>query len=180
MIDASNGPTTGCSDDQHAIIDLTLRMAEHVDQLQWDDLRSCFADDLTVSHSYVLDNGATEISAEEFIDGWRRALSGFSATQHMITNHRVSVDGDTATCSSYFQTQHVYPDDCGTNRWTLGGHYDFEFVRNGNEEGWRISELIMTGLWADGNRYVLELAAERATDNRGPLDLSAHAQESTE
>jgi hypothetical protein len=180
MSDASNEPTADRSDDRRAIIDLTLRMAEHVDQLQWDDLRSCFADDLTVAHSYVLDNGATEISAEEFIDGWRRALSGFSATQHMITNHRVNVKGDIATCSSYFRTQYVYPDGYGTNHWTLGGHYDFEFVRNGNEEGWRISELIMTGLWADGNRYILELAAERATDNRSSLDLSAHTQESTE
>ena len=53
--------------------------------------------------------------------------------------------------------------------WTLGGHYRFGLGRT--EDGWQIEELIMTGLWADGNQFLLERVDERSTDDRETLDL---------
>ena len=54
MSDSKNTLTPEQLGDRVAIIDLTLRMVEHVDLLQWDQLCSCFADDLVVNCSYVL------------------------------------------------------------------------------------------------------------------------------
>ena len=175
MSDARDGSSMDRLSDRMRIVDLTLRMIEHVDLLQWDRLHSCLTEDLSVNYSYVLGNGLTELTAEEFIEQWQRTLGGFEATQHMVTNHRVAFEdsegmtGDTARCTAYFQAQHFYPDDCGGSIWTLGGHYDFETVRE--DDGWRISELAMTGLWATGNRHLLQIAADRSVGSSTRFEL---------
>jgi len=155
--------------DRVAIVDLTLQMVRCVDQLQWDDLRACFADDLVVDYDHVLGDEPTEVAADEFVEHWRETVSGFEATHHLLTNHRVDVDDDEAVCTAYFQAQHFYPEKCGDSLWTLGGHYRFGLGRT--EDGWQIEELIMTGLWADGNQFLIERANERSTTDRETLDL---------
>jgi hypothetical protein len=155
--------------DRVAIVDLTLQMVRCVDQLQWDDLRACFADDLVVDYDHVLGDEPTEVAADEFVDHWRDTVSGFEATHHLLTNHRVDVDDDEAVCTAYVQAQHFYPENCGDSLWTLGGHYRFGLGRT--EDGWRIEELVMTGLWADGNQFLLERASERSPADRETLDL---------
>ena len=169
-----NGSTEGLTpqqlSDRAVIVDLTRRMAEHVDLLQWDRLDSCFTDDLTVNCSHVLgvDRGHVETSAAEFAEAWRRTVGGFEATQHFIANHRVRVaeEGSAATCAAYVQAHHYYANGAGDPLWTFGGHYDFDLVRAaGTAEheisGWLINGFMTTYLWEAGNRYLLEQAAER-------------------
>ena len=176
MSDSRHKLTAEQLSDRVAIIDLTLRMVEHVDFLQWDQLRSCFADDLTVNCSYVLekDEGHVETTAAEFAEAWRRTVGGFETTQHLLANHRVTVadtsddQRSTATCSAYVQAQHYHANGSGDPIWTLGGHYDFELVRPAGSEhddadpNWRISALMQTTLWETGNRHLLGEAAEHS------------------
>ena len=176
MSDSRNKLTPEQLSDRVAIIDLTLRMAEHVDLLQWDQLRSCFADDLVVNCSYVLekDKGHVETTAAEFAEAWRRTVGGFETTQHLLANHRVTIvdtsddQHSTATCSAYVQAQHYHANGSGDPIWTLGGHYDFELVRpaftdhDDADPNWRISALMQTTLWETGNRHLLGEAAEHS------------------
>ena len=176
MSDSRHELTAEQLSDRVAIIDLTLRMVEHVDFLQWDQLRSCFADDLTVNCSYVLgkDEGHVETTAAEFAEAWRRTVGGFETTQHLLANHRVTIvdasdeQHSTATCSAYVQARHYHANGSGDPIWTLGGHYDFELVRpaftdhDDADPNWRISTLMQTTLWETGNRHLLGEAAEHS------------------
>jgi hypothetical protein len=176
MSDSRSKLTPEQLSDRVAIIDLTLRMVEHVDLLQWDQLCSCFADDLVVNCSYVLgkDEGHVETTAAEFAEAWRRTVGGFETTQHLLANHRVTVvdtsddQRSTATCSAYVQAQHYHANGSGDPIWTLGGHYDFELVRPAGSDhddadpNWRISALMQTTLWETGNRHLLGEAAEHS------------------
>jgi hypothetical protein len=155
--------------DRTAIADLTLRIVNAVDFLQWSDLEECFTDEIVVDYEHVLGNGPEEVTAEEFVEQWKHILSGFEATQHLLSNHRVDVEDDIAECTAYFQAHHYYPDACGDSHWTLGGHYHFDCVRT--DDGWRIERLVMTALWASGNQYLLENGREDSSDNRSGLNL---------
>ena len=97
------------------------------------------------------------------VDEWIatvRAVFGFQATQHIITNHSIDIDGDQATCVAYMQAQHFLPNDQGDNTLTMGGYYTHRLVRTA--DGWKISKCKLTVTWLTGNRGIFDLAAQRA------------------
>jgi SnoaL-like domain len=76
----------------------------------------------------------------------------FATTQHMITNAFIEVDGDTATCRSYFQATMVYlrEDDQETDAFERqsfrgGGYKEDELVRTA--PGRRIAKRACIGAW---------------------------------
>lgn len=151
--------------DRNAIVAVTRRMAECLDQLDWTGLEACFLEELTVRYGYVLGDRLTAMPAAAFVDAWHEATAGLEATQHLLANHRVDVRGDEATCTAYCLVQHYYPEPSGGCTWTLGGHYDFGFVRT--DDGWRIGRLELADVWATGNRHLLERAAREAGGRAG-------------
>lgn len=50
-------------------------------------------------------------------------------------------------CTATFQATHRKTDD---SLWTLGGTYRFTLARTG--DGWRITGVVMTAVWSDGER----------------------------
>lgn len=148
--------------DRTAIVDVTHRMARCFDQLDWVGLEGCFCDEIAVRYEHVVGDDLVTASAAAFVEAWRGAMSGLEATQHLLTTHRVDVAGDEATCTAYCLVQHYYPDPSGSCVWTLGGHYDFGFVRT--DDGWLIDTLELTGVWAHGNRFLLARAAAHSPD----------------
>ena len=82
-----------------------------------------------------------KISSEAWADQAISLVSGFEATQHIITNHVVTIDGDRATCVAYVQAQHFNPQ----GMYTVGGYYTNTLVRT--PEGWKISKLKLTPTW---------------------------------
>jgi hypothetical protein len=77
----------------------------------------------------------------------------FSTTQHVITNANISIDGDAATCRSYFQATMVHEsvDTPGASMLTEGrsfrggGYYEDDLVRT--TDGWRITKRSCVGTW---------------------------------
>jgi hypothetical protein len=77
----------------------------------------------------------------------------FATTQHLISNAFIELDGDTATCRSYFQATMVYVEAPGAEVDMLtegrsfrgGGYYEDELVRM--PEGWRIAKRACVGAW---------------------------------
>ncbi len=146
------------TDQRLDIIATTTKMGWYADQRRWEDLHDIFTDTVTVDYTSLTGGEPADIPAADLINGWKAGLDGLDATQHHISNHLVTLDGDdTATVTAQFIATHRYPNPHGEPLWTLGGHYLFTLHRA--DDGWRIAELTMTATWASGNQHIMTLAA---------------------
>ena len=151
--------------DHQAISDTVIRYATGIDMRDWDAYRSCFTDEVDIDFTSFGGGEPQTMRADQWVAGVRAGLSGFKATQHISTNHVITLDGDDATCVSYMQAQHYLPNDKGDSSLTLGGYYTNSLVRTGS--GWRIRRCHLTVTWTTGNRHVFELARERYAAAQG-------------
>ncbi|MFF8844957.1 nuclear transport factor 2 family protein [Streptomyces sp. NPDC015127] len=144
-------------EDRLAVVETCTRMAWHADQREWDRLAGIFAEKVALDYTSLNGGEPVELTPAEIVAGWKSALGGYDATQHLVTNHLVDIEGDTAVCTAAFQATHRLATPHGSPLWTLGGTYRFTLVRTAGE--WRISALVMTATWADGNQHLPTLAA---------------------
>jgi hypothetical protein len=140
-------------EDRLAVIEVCTRMAWHADQREWEELTSVFADEVVLDYTSLNGGEPATLTPGQIVDAWSGLFSRLDATQHLVSNHLVTVDGDTAVCTAQFQATHLLANRFGSPLWTLGGAYRFDLVRTG--DGWRISGLVMTATWADGNKDLL-------------------------
>jgi hypothetical protein len=137
--------------DAHAIRDVLHAYAEGVDRRDWALFRDCFLDEVTIDLSSWDGRPATTQRADAWVAGVRAGISGFEVTQHLTGNHRVTVDGDRARCTSDVQATHVLDGE----RVVLGGWYETALRRTA--AGWRIAAHTLHVTWRDGRA---ELFAE--------------------
>jgi 3-phenylpropionate/cinnamic acid dioxygenase small subunit len=130
--------------DRLEITDLLNRYATAQDTRDWALLASCFTDDAKLDY----DTSGT-FDRADFVAHCEAGLAPMKATQHLVSNHVVTVDGDRAQSTSYVVAQHVLGDDV---TFTLGGTYHDLLVRT--PEGWRIA----------GRRFVTSWSAGRLRD----------------
>ncbi|MBF6341833.1 nuclear transport factor 2 family protein [Nocardia abscessus] len=139
-----------CGMDRLDVIDTCTRMAWHADHREWDQLADVFTDQVRLDYTSLSGGEPVMLTPAQIVAAWQDTLGGFDATQHLITNHLVTIDGDSAVCTASFQATHRKSDALGASLWTLGGTYRFDLVRSGDE--WRIGGVVMTAVWGDGNR----------------------------
>jgi len=126
--------------DRLAISDVLIRYATALDGRDWELLASCFTDDATLDY----DTSGT-YGRDAFVEHCRAGLARMKATQHCVTNHVISTDGDRAHSTSYVIAQHVRENDV---TFTLGGTYSDDLVRAGTE--WRIASRRFVTSWKAG------------------------------
>jgi hypothetical protein len=83
--------------DRQAIVDVCTTYALALDSRDWARLRACFTEDA------VADYGGIGASAgyEAIERTCRAALEPLSASQHLLGNHLVRLDGDAADSTCY-------------------------------------------------------------------------------
>ena len=128
--------------------------------------------DLTIAYTWIIDHGPRERLREIFtenavfiidtrhlngIDEIRgkieRTLGGLSSSQHIVSNHQVSIDGDTATSRCYLHAQHTLTGTEGGDNYVMAGRYIDKLVRVDSE--WLIAERQLMLDWTEGNNRVL-------------------------
>jgi len=127
--------------DRMDITATSLSYATGIDMRDRDLYLSCFTEELEIDFSSMGMEGPARVKAEEWVDQAFGLVGGFQSTQHIITNHVITLEGDEATCVAYLQAQHFNPD----NMLTVGGYYTNRLVRT--PEGWKISKLKLTSTW---------------------------------
>ncbi|KZB88284.1 nuclear transport factor 2 family protein [Amycolatopsis regifaucium] len=150
--------------DRLAVVEVCTRLGWHTDQREWEALKTVFADEVRLDYTSLNGGEPAVLTPEQIVDAWSGLLGGFDATQHLITGHLVTLDGDTAVCTASFQATHRLADPFGGPLWTLGGTYRFDLVRAG--DNWKIRGLVMTAKWADGNKDLMARAAEAVSAPR--------------
>lgn len=139
------------------IIEVCTRMGWHADQREWDRLTTILSEEVVLDYTSLNGGEPVTLTPSQIVDAWSHVLGGFDATQHLVTNHLVTLDGDTALCTASFQVTHRLANPFGSSLWTLGGTYRFDLVRRGDD--WKISGVVMTATWAEGNKDLMTLAA---------------------
>ena len=145
--------------DRLAISDVQLRYATGADTRDWVLYRSCFTDEIDTDFTSVFGGQPRRGNADRFVEAARRFLTGLKGTQHMITNHEITIEGDEATCVAYVQARHHLPNETGDADQTMFGYYTNRFVRT--PDGWKISACKLTVTWNSGNWGIFELARKR-------------------
>lgn len=135
--------------DRQAIVDVTIEYCWTLDEHAWERLALVFTPDAVA----VLGRECRGLG--EIEERVREALEPLDSSQHSVTNHQVTIDGDRATCRCYFRAQHLRSELTDGPLLMVGGRYEDELVRAAN--GWRITKRTLVSMWTDGNPAVLGL-----------------------
>src|SRR4051812_6031947 len=96
------------------------------------------------------------IGADRWVASIKPLFVGLGATQHTMSNARVEIDGDHATCVMYVQAQHFLARGDRDNSYTVGGYYTNTLVRS--PQGWRLRKVQLTVVWERGDKNVMTIA----------------------
>ena len=106
------------------------RYSTALDQRDWALLEQVFTEDL------VYDAGEwTTHSFPEYLERLRPYLEGCGPTQHLLGNHRIELQGDTARSAVYVRAFHVGTHELSETTYEMFGEYRDELVRT--PAGWR-------------------------------------------
>jgi SnoaL-like domain len=151
--------------DRTAITDIVNCYATGLDRRDWPLLRSIFTDQIAMEYSSVGMKPGT-YAADKWVRNAEVLFAGFGPTQHTLTNHAVTIDGDRAHCVAYMQAEHFIVEAApAANRWTIGGYYVVDLMRTGDT--WRIHTMALYMTWQTGNRDLSRMAIERGRQRLG-------------
>ncbi len=140
--------------DDREISDVVIRYTWALDHRRFDDLADVFCEDATADYGRLgVFKGPTAIGQAA-----AGSLGRFDRTQHIVSNHQITFDGDGAGAGAgasdgargrcYFQAQHVWVDSSGAHNYTVAGSYLDRYRRTAS--GWRIAERVLRVTWTDG------------------------------
>ena len=136
------------------ISDTVIRYATGVDMRDWATFRSCFTDEVDIDLTSFRGGSPVHLMADEWTERVRKGISRFKSTQHLSTNHVITLNGDEATCVSYMQARHYFPLETGEHCFIMGGFYTNTLVRT--PQGWKIRKLKQIVTWTEGDRALFE------------------------
>ncbi len=135
--------------DERNIVAVATAYTWALDQHRWDDLRDVFAPDATAD----LGAAARLVGIDAIVHRIRTALEPLDDSQHLVGNHQVVVDGDTATHRCYLHAQHIRRAATGGPNYIVAGRYEDDLART--PDGWRIVHRSLVVMWTDGNVAVV-------------------------
>jgi hypothetical protein len=146
--------------DRSEITDLFYAYAQGVDTRNWELFRSLFTDVVLLDFSAV--NGRQPAPTPR--DSWISYLAGLfgalDASQHVITNPRITVRENQATAMAYVRGEHVLRMPEEQLLYTVGGFYTNTAVRAA--DGWRWNAVAITVLWDAGDKRAMDIARTRS------------------
>ncbi|MBW2444356.1 MAG: nuclear transport factor 2 family protein [Deltaproteobacteria bacterium] len=147
---------------RQGIRDTLSDYAAGIDLRDWPRYRACFTEEVDIDFETFSGSPGQRIAADDWVAGVKMGLTGFQSTQHLISNHRIAVEGDEASCVANVQAQHYLPNDDVADLYTLGGYYEDRLVRDA--ESWKIRACRLTVTWTRGDRSLFDRAVKRLAD----------------
>lgn len=135
-------------DDRWQIVAVLDRYAEALDTRRWELLSKVFVPDLEFDFGEWVANSRDEATATI-----RTYLDGCGATQHLLGNYRIEVNGDAAVSRVYVRAFHVGTGSSEGMTYEMGGEYRDALRRT--PDGWRSFRREGVVFWETGSREVL-------------------------
>lgn len=145
--------------DKADIQETILKYAWGIDSRDWVLYRSIFADEVYIDFSSFNGVAGATMPADQWVSNLKLMLPGFDATQHVLSNFMIDIEGELATAIVYMKAEHFLVNSGGDNTHTVGGYYTHKLKQT--EDGWRIYSTTLTAKWTRGNRQVYKLAVKR-------------------
>ena len=136
------------SNDRDQIVDALAEVAAALDDRDWGILRARFTTD---THAYGVHG------QDALVEQLQAHLGGVGPTQHLLGNHRVTVNGDSARSLTYGRIHHAGAGPMAGSSYEGMGEYDDDWVRT--DAGWRISRR-----WFEIRIAIGDLAVLRPAD----------------
>ena len=133
--------------DRDELAELVSNLGLLVDAREWAALEALFCEQVDVDYTSLNGGEPERAAAADLVGGWRAFLGTLQATQHLIANHVVTLDGDEARVAANVTATHVA---AGDGHWVVGGRYDVRARRT--DAGWRVAALTLTVRWQTGAR----------------------------
>jgi hypothetical protein len=152
------------STDKDQIIAAVNGIAMAADKHDWETCKHYFTDIPFIDYSSLSGQAGAAIKVDELVTGWQEFLPKFRLTQHFITNHQISINGDKATCFSYVHAIHYLPYSRGGDLWSVYGTYNHELVKIQND--WKVSSMTFNLLYQEGNKILPAIAANQPKDKK--------------
>lgn len=121
-----------------------------VDTQRWDLFDQVFTDNVDADFG----GSAHWQGLEQWQGDFAAFHAPFDATQHVMTNHQVRVQGESAHSFTYGQWRLVRHAAEGSPLWDGSGWYDDEWVKT--RDGWRCRKRVCRVIWSTGNDRVKE------------------------
>jgi hypothetical protein len=137
--------------DRAEIGEVVSRFATALDQQDWPLFRSCFTDEIEVDYSDFRREPPAVVSADTFVSQRCEGLEGLT-TQHLSTNHIITVEGNSATCTSCAVIHRRRQRDAKHDALDTHGYYTHTLTRTA--EGWKICKVRQRVLWSSGDPQV--------------------------
>jgi 3-phenylpropionate/cinnamic acid dioxygenase small subunit len=139
--------------DREAIKELRYKFAEGLDNKDWDLFQSLFLDEI---HTDFSDWGISPMvmKREDFVNFFKQAFSKVGLkTQHIYSNFRIAIEGNSATCKSNFLGQHFIKDCQGGEEFFLKAEYTDKLTKT--NDGWKFSNIKLSIFYTSGNASIL-------------------------
>lgn len=131
--------------DRKSIEGILVDYATALDSKQYHLLGDVFTADAQVEYTGIGHcDGLAEVQALV-----SRVLDQCAETQHILSNYRIDIDGDTARARCYLQALHVGKGDFSGKTLTVWGEYTDELQRIAGR--WRIHKRQLRTLHSDGD-----------------------------
>ena len=135
--------------DRLDVIEAVNRLFIATDRRDWESVRRCFHDPVTIDMSSVGAGPAREMTPSGIAKQWETGLAALQGIHHQAGNYLVTVEGNRATVFCYGIAVHYLENASGRNTRTFVGTYDFQLSC---ETGpWLITEMRFNLKWVDGN-----------------------------
>ena len=140
--------------DREAIKEVRALLAQALDYKDWVLFESLFTEEVEADFT-AYGVPPQKVQREELRQSYQHNLSREGLrTQHISSNFRITVNGDTAQCISNFLGQHYIKGFEGGEEFFLRAEYKDQLIRT--EYGWKIRALTLTTLfYVSGNPAIL-------------------------
>jgi hypothetical protein len=136
--------------DREQIVALSNRYLGSLDDKEIIDehwAASLFTDDVRVVHRGFEMNGLEEIAF-----GHRFVVEGWERTLHFTTNHRVELDGETASYNARLFAIHLHKGAEPPEPYLIANVFTAEARRT--PDGWRFQSLSQETVWSSGTSHL--------------------------
>lgn len=145
-------------DDYNEIVRRRYEYALGIDTRDFGLLRSVFTEEITMDFEDYSGAPCSTLLADDWVAGCKVLFTGLDATQHVMSNPMVDINGDRATCKMYMKAEHFLHNKQGSFDFAIGGYYIDQLEKLDNR--WLINAVTLKLFWNRGNRHIMSLATE--------------------